>query len=259
MYFVQFVILSLVYWLVPAAIIYISSGYERVNLYLGSFALVHLILLMFSDKLILSLLGARELVRQDLSIRMLAQNLSYLDAGKVINVYKYKGIFPRVYYFESMGRRSIVIDEKLLKSLNQVQLSELTQYLVMHSGKSVDTLTTYCFLLLMLNNQLISLVQRFGKWLRLPKGVSRSITYVFSTLCITCNYPLSVVLNYRLRGNIALSAEMKGIQDKLYADSDKSFSDSISMVIRLIGSNWSASGRGLFELELSGINFLGVK
>jgi len=143
MYIIKMIFIYILTSFIPLMLLYLGTqGLFRIILSLA-FIFSWTLVFVFKDKFILLFLQAREIVGAD--SQMLFQSLkseTYRTRESFPSVYLYSGHRVKVFVLNARNGWSIVIDRKLLKSLNQEQVDALVSYLVEYKKNGQSELQT---------------------------------------------------------------------------------------------------------------------
>ncbi len=113
------------------AIVYIVSPYSLVVSLYTPLAILITLLFLFADKVLLSLLAARETVESlHTTFFQRVKHISFKLGVETPRVYIYKGRVSRIFTLVSRRNLSLVFEYKLLKHLNDQELDALITYML---------------------------------------------------------------------------------------------------------------------------------
>lgn len=105
---------------------------------LASWFMAFTILYLFLDKIILYIIGAREIIDSDYqTLFQYIKSASYQNFESTPKVYVYSGFSLKAFVLSSRNEWSIVLDRKLMEQLNSEQIKYLINYLVKFNKTSI--------------------------------------------------------------------------------------------------------------------------
>lgn len=108
------------------------------NLILGVWVLLFGALYIFLDKVILYIIGAREIIDSDYqTLFQYIKSASYQNFENTPKVYVYSGFSLKAFVLNSRNEWSIVLDRKLMDQLSSEQIKYLINYLVKFNKTSI--------------------------------------------------------------------------------------------------------------------------
>ncbi len=191
----------------------IFEGLAR-NIILGTWIVLFTALYIFLDKIILYIIGAREIIDSDYqTLFQYIKSASYQNFETNPKVYVYSGFSLKAFVLNSRGDWSIVLDRKLMENLTSEQIKYLINYLVKFNKTSLpwrqtksiglncfSIMVIYFFLrkVLFLNNNSYAFKVLSFFNLILLKPLFELIGYVGrfkSKTKIKCHYSLESIIN----------------------------------------------------------------
>jgi len=123
--------------LVAITIFLIFEGLSKFIL-LGTWFVLFTALYLYLDKLILYLIGAREIIDSDYqTLFQYIKSASYQNFETTPKVYVYSGFLMKAFVLNSRGEWSIVLDRKLMDTLSSEQIKYLIEYLVVFKKTNI--------------------------------------------------------------------------------------------------------------------------
>lgn len=183
MQLIKILIFLLFFGFLGCGLAYVLLPYEVLGVFYIVFALFYLVIILFADKILMAMLGARESVESTNSLFFQkVKNISFQLGVKTPRVFSYRGNVSRIFALKSRNEISLVFESRILSTLNINEQEALIAYMLL--SEKVGGARRRAFVYLMssfLISFLYSTKSRLQRWIK-NVYIVNSIVFILATI-----------------------------------------------------------------------------